>query len=151
MASDFPAFVAYHHEHYDVGNHAIDAANAGKAGSLCFLNVSDNEVEECGADPALILGLMTGPYSARTIYPGGKMPVIILDHNVIVGMCSATIPADSHLTDKYGIVKLSSGNWAVDTTEASAVKVQVVRVDPAGGIFYVKFLPPALQADANAS
>jgi hypothetical protein len=151
MASDFPAFVAYHHEHYDVGSYAIDSANAGKAGSLCFLNTGDNEVEECGADPALILGLMTGPYSARTIYPGGKMPVIVLDQNVVVGMCSATTPADSHLTDLFGVVKLASGNWAVDIGDTSAVKVQVVRHDIAAGIFYVKFLPASLQSDADAS
>ena len=151
MASDFPAFVAYNHEHYDVGSYAIDSANVGKAGSLCFLQVSDNEIEECGADPALILGLMTGPYSARLIYPSGKMPVIVLDHNVIVGMCSATTPADSHLTDLFGIVKLASGNWAVDIGETVNTRVQIVRYDIAAGIFYVKFLPANLQSDAVLS
>ena len=148
MASDFPAYVAYNHENYDVGRFAIDSANAGKAGSLCLLNTGDNEVEECGADPAVVLGLMTGPYTSRTIYPGSKMPVIILDHNVVVAMCSATTPADSHLTDKYGVVKLASGNWAVDTTETTAQVVQVVKVDPTAGIFYCKFLAAVLQGDA---
>jgi len=149
MASDFPAFVAYHHEHYDVGSYAIDSANVGKAGALCFLNTADNEVEQCGADPALILGLMTGPYTARTIYPDSKMPVIVLDQGVVVGMCSATTPADSHLTDLYGIVKLASGNWAVDVADTTNTRVQVVRVDVAAGIFYVKFLPANLQSDAD--
>lgn len=151
MASDFPAYVAYNHENYDVGKFAIDSANAGKAGSLCFLNTADNEIEECGADPALILGLMTGPYTSRTIYPGSKMPVIILDSNVVVAMCSATTPADSHLTDSYGIVKLASGNWAVDTAEAVNTRVTVVKVDPTAGIFYVKFLPANLQGDSVVS
>lgn len=151
MATDFPAFVAYNHENYDVGEFEIDSANAGKAGSLCFLNTTDNQIEECGADPALVLGLMTGPYSARTIYDGSKMPVIILDNNVIVGMCSATTPADSHLTDEYGVVKLSSGNWAVDTTDTTNKAVKVVKVDADAGIFYVKFLAAVLQGDAVAS
>lgn len=151
MATDFPAFVAYNHDNYDVGAFAIDAANAGKAGSLCFLNTTDNEIEECGADPALILGLMTGPYTARTLYPSSKMPVIILDPNVVVGMCSATTPADSHLSDAYGIVKLASGNWAVDTTEAVNTRVTVVKVDAAAGIFYVKFMAANLQGDSIAS
>lgn len=151
MATDFPASVAYNHENYDVGQFAIDSANAGKAGSLCFLEVSDNEIEECGADPALVLGLMTGPYTARTIYPGDKMPVIILDNNVVVGLCSATTPADSHLNDDYGVVKLASGNWAVDTAEAVNTRVKVVKVDITAGIFYVKFLAANLQGDAVAS
>jgi len=151
MATDFPAYVAYNHENYDVGQFAVDAANAGKAGSLCFLNTGDNEIEECGADPALILGLMTGPRTSRTIYPGSKMPVIILDNNVVVALCSATVPADSHLSDPYGLVKLASGNWALDTTEAANTRVVVVKVDPVAGIFYVKFLAANLQGDAVIS
>lgn len=150
MATDFPAFVAYNHENYDVGEFTIDSANAGKAGSLCLL-AGDNEVEECGADPTAVLGLMTGPYTARTIYEGSKMPVIILDHNVVVGMCSDTTPADSHLMDQYGVVKLASGNWAVDTTDTTNKVVQVVKVDIAAGIFYVKFLAAVLTGDAVAS
>jgi hypothetical protein len=151
MASDFPAYVAYNHENYDVGKYTIDSANAGKAGSLCLLNTGDNEIDECGADPALILGLMTGPYTARTIYPDSKMPVIILTSNVVVAMCSATTPAVSHLQDDYGIVKLASGNWSVDTGEAVNTRVNVVKVDIAAGIFYVKFLAANLQGDAVAS
>jgi hypothetical protein len=151
MASDFPAFVARNHDDYDVGQFAIDSANAGKAGSLCFLNTGDNEIEECGADPALILGLMTGPFSARAIYPSQKMPVIILSPDVIVGLCSATTPADSHLTDAYGIVKLASGNWALDTSETVNTRVTVVGVDVNAGIFYVKFLAGNLQGDSIVS
>lgn len=150
MASDFPAFVAYNHEAYDVGKYAIDAANAGKAGSFCFLNTGDNEIEQCGADPALILGLMTGPYTARTIYADSKMPVIILDENVVVGLCSATTPADSHLTDEYGIVKLASGNWAVDTTDTTNKRVRVVKVDADRGIFYCHVLAANLQGAASS-
>jgi len=151
MASDFPAFVAKNHEHYDVGQFAIDSANPGKAGSLCFLNLGDNEIEECGADPALILGLMTGNYASRLIYPGSKVPVIVLDPNVIVGMCSATVPTDAHLTRKYGIARLASGNWAVDVGDTSAVRVEVFGYDAPKGLFLVKFLPDYLQADAIAS
>ena len=151
MASDFPAYVAYNHESYDSAGFKIDSANAGKAGSLCFLNVADNEVEECGADPALILGLMTGPYTARTIYPGGRMPVIVLSDNVVVAMCSATTPSDAHLERSFGVVKLASGNWAVDTTEAVYTRLVVKKVDVNAGIFYCVFLPANLQGDAVVS
>jgi len=151
MATDFPAFVAYNHEAYDVGATAIDSANAGKAGSLCFFNVADNEVEECAADPALILGLMTGPYAARTIYPGNKMPVIILDANVVVGLCSATTPSAVHVARDYGVVKLASGNWALDFSDTTATRVRVKKVDITAGIFYVNFLPANLQGDSVIS
>lgn len=151
MATDFPAYVAYNHEAYDVGKFAIDAANAGKAGSLCFLNTGDNEVEECGADPALILGLMTGPRTARTIYPDSKMPVIILSDNVVVAMCSATTPTDAHLERPFGIVKLASGNWAVDTTDAVNTRLVVKKIDAVAGIWYCVFLPANLQGDSVAS
>lgn len=154
MATDFPAYVAYNHEDYDVGAYVIDAANAGKAGSLCFLNTADNEIEECGADPALILGLMTGPRTSRTIYPSSKMPVIILSDNVVVALCSATTPSDAHLTRIYGVTKLASGNWSLDTTKTgtegapATSRVKVHKVDITAGIFYVTFLATNLQGDA---
>lgn len=151
MATDFPAYVAYNHEDYDVGKFSIDSANAGKAGTLCFLNTGDNEVEECGADPALILGLMTGPYTARTIYPGAKMPVIILNENVVVAMCSATTPTDAHVTRSYGVVKLASGNWAVDISDTVNTRLTVKKVDAVAGIFYCVFLPANLQGDSVVS
>lgn len=155
MATDFPPFVAYNHEDYDVHAVVVGAANAGKAGTLCVFNTGTNQLDECGADPALILGLMTGPYTARTIYPGSKMPVINLSDNVVVGMCSATTPADAHLQRLYGITKLASGNWSVDTTKAAGTeavpgtaRVKVVKVDISAGIFYCKYLAQFLQGDA---
>lgn len=151
MATDFPAYVAYHHDAYEVGNFKVDSANAGKAGSLCLINTSDDEVEECGADPTLILGLMTGPYTSRTIYAGNKMPVIMLTPGVVVAMCSATTPLDAHLTRAYGVVKLASGNWAVDISDTTNTRLHVVRIDATAGIFYCKFLAANLQADAILS
>ena len=151
MATDFPAYVAYNHEDYDVVPCKIDSANVGKAGTLCFLNTGDNEVEECGVDPALILGLMTGPFTSRTIYPAQKMPVIVLSDNVVVAMCSATTPSDAHLNRPFGVVKLASGNWSVDTGEAVNTRLVVKKVDIPAGIFYCVFLPANLQGDAVVS
>lgn len=151
MASDFPAFVASGHDDYSVAEFAITATNAGKAGSFCYLDTTPNTVTECGADPALILGLMTGPYSARGIYPGGRMPVIILRDSVLVGLCSATTPTDAHLNRDYGIVKLASGNWALDISETVNTRAHVVRYDATAGIFFVNMLPANLQGDAVAS
>lgn len=151
MASDFAAFVAKNHEQSDVVEYTLDAANPGKAGSLCFLNTADNEVEECGADPALILGLMTGNYASRLIYEGSKVPVIVLDAGVLVGMCSATVPTDAHLHRAYGVVRLASGNWAVDISDTVATRVVVHEYNAGKGLFIVQFLPANLQGDAVLS
>ena len=51
----------------------------------------------------------------------------------------------------YGIARLSSGNWAVDTTDTSNTRVIVKRVDIANGVFYVNFVAANLQFDAIAS
>lgn len=151
MASDFPAYVAYNHSDYDVVDFTIDAVNAGKAGSLCFLDTADDQINECGADPALILGLMTGPYTSRTIYPAEKMPVIVLNENVVVALCSATAPLPAHVTRSYGVVKLASGNWALDIAEVAATRAVVKKIDAVAGIFYVTFLAANLQGDSVLS
>lgn len=155
MATDFTPYVAYNHDDYDVAGFIIDPANAGKVGTFCVLNVATNRIDECGADPALILGLMTGPFTSRTIYPGQRMPVIALDDNVVIAMCSATTPADAHLERIYGITKLASGNWSVDTTKSAGTeaapgvaRVKVVKVDPVAGIFYCKMIAQFLQGDS---
>lgn len=155
MATDFAPYVAYNHDEYDVLAVAVDPANAGKPGTLAVFNTGTNRLDECGADPALILGLMTGPYAARTIYPGSKMPVINLDANVAVAMCSATTPSDAHLQRLFGITKLASGSWSVDTTKSAGTeaspgtaRVKIVKVDITAGIFYCYFLAQFLQGDA---
>lgn len=151
MASDFPAFVASGHDEYLVTDFVIASGNAGKAGSFCVLNTGTNQIDECGADPALILGLMTGPYAARTIYANGRMPVIILTDRVLIGLCSATTPTDAHLTRDYGIVKLASGNWALDISETVNTRMHVVRYDATAGIFFCLALPANLQGDSVVS
>jgi hypothetical protein len=66
-------------------------------------------------------------------------------------MCSATTPAETHVGVAYGIARLSSGNWAVDTGDTSATRLIVYRVDIATGAFFVRFTAANLQLDAIAS
>lgn len=155
MATDFAPFVAYNHGDYTVPAVTVASANAGKAGSLCVWNTGTNALDECGADPAFILGLMTGPYTSRLIYPAAKMPVICLTSDVVVGLCSATAPVEANLMKLFGVTKLASGNWSLDTTKSagteavpSTARVVVTRVDIPSGIFYVRFLAQFLQGDA---
>jgi hypothetical protein len=155
MASDFAAFVARHHTGYENVERVPDATNGAAiiTGSLVFVNVSDGELELCGADPAAILGIATGPYASRTLYPGNKLVVHALTSEAIVFMCSATTPSATDLQVEYGVSKLASLNWSVDTSDTTNKRVQVVDYSTTflGGGYFVKFLPAALQADAVVS
>jgi hypothetical protein len=149
VASHFPAFIAHHQRDPLVVPYTVDAAATFVAGALVFLNTSDNEIEECGADPANILGIALMPASAKTLYDG-KVLVAVLDPDMVIGMASATTPADSHLTDAYGVVK-GTTHWLVDTSETSNTRIHVIKVDATNGIFFVKFMAATLQGDAIAS
>lgn len=159
MASDFPAVAVYQSNGVEplLQEFAVLSTDASIPGELVFFDTGDNNVKECGADPANILGLILGPgpASARLQKPLPYAPntqvVAVLSPDTVVAMCSATTPSLAHVTRAYGVAKLSSGNWAVDTGDTSNTRVTVIRVDIANGIFYVRFSAANLQLDAVAS
>ena len=152
MASDFPAYVARGIES-TVGVEMVPGTGSGEPfvpGSFVTCSTGESsEVELCGTDPALIAGIseVNSTYAA-TITPNGRVPIrLITNPNTVVGMCSATTPASTHVGVAYGISKLSSGNWSVLTSETTStkVRVRVVGVDEAKGIFFCVLNPAALQ------
>jgi len=147
MASKFPVFIAHGQRDPLVAAYTVDASATFIAGALVF-KASDDEIEECGADPADILGIALMPAAQSTLY-GGKVLVAILDPDVIVGMSSSTVPAVTHLLDPFGIAK--STHWQVDIGDTSNTRVHVIKIDTTNGIFFVKFMAANLQADAIAS
>lgn len=125
------------------------------AGDLVYLDTADNLIKECGADPSLILGVARCSVADRAINPGSLIPVDIIEPSQVWQMSSATTPADSHLTDGYGIVQ-TSGYWKVDTSDTSNIRVYVIGYSPRSGqqgpeFFTVKFNAANLQGDAIAS
>jgi hypothetical protein len=159
MATDFPAVAVYQSNGVEplVQEFAMLSTDTSIPGELVYFDTADNNVKECGADPANILGLVLGPGPASTRlqkplpYNPNVQPVAVLTPDTVVAMCSATTPSLAHVARAYGVAKLSSGNWAVDTTDAVNTRVVVIRVDIPNGIFYVKFLAANLQLDAVAS
>ena len=132
-----------------------DPAATFTAGALVYLDTADNLIKECGADPALILGVAQCGAADRALYTGSRIPILIIEPAQLWAMSSATTPAESHLTDGYGIVK-TSGYWKVDTSDTSNIRVHVVDYAPKSGeqgqeMFYVKFPATNLQLDAIAS
>lgn len=158
MASDFPAYVASEYEHGTEVQPYIPSQTAGetaaKAGELMYYDTADQKIKRCGADPALIAGIAeVSSEAARVLTPDGKIPLRLIKPNALVAMCSATTPAETHVgvATGYGIVRLSSGNWAVDIGDTANGRVMVKRVDIARGIFFVNFIAANLQFDAIAS
>ena len=133
----------------------IDASATFVAGALVFLNTSDEEIEECGADPALIMGKAGANASQKFLYKSAagldRIIVEVISPEVEYGMAVSGTLVQDNLAKAYGVVKLASGNWAVDLSDTSATRVTVVNVDLVNQIAWVKFLPANLQGDGIAS
>lgn len=158
MASDFPAYVCAEYEHATEVHEFVPSQTAGetaaKAGEFMYYDTADQKIKRCGADPALIAGISeVASEAARVLTPNGKVPLRLLKPNALIAMCSATTPAETHVAvaTGYGIVRLSSGNWAVDISDTSNPRVFVKKVDIAKGIFFCSPMAANLQFDAIAS
>lgn len=155
MASDFPAHVCENIEQSQVDEYTPSATAgevAAKAGELVYFDVADQLVKRCGADPALIMGIAElVSESAKVLTPNGKVPIRKLRPSVGVRMCSATTLSEANVGVAYGIARLSSGNWGVDTTDTSNTRLVVYRVDTGLNAAFVHFTAANLQFDAIAS
>lgn len=144
---------------------AIDTATyAGNGGALL---VQDGAyIEECGADPATILGVAVSSGGAdtdgfsrtgRKEFPPGKMQYYRLGRGQqFTALYIGTLP--DNVGGEYGVVRDSDGLWKVDFTDTSATRVRLVRklvgslplTPPAPGTnavpkVVVEFLPAYIQ------
>lgn len=103
---------------------------------LVFYDTADDTIDECGADPALILG-----FAKQNVAAGVIEQDLRADHKVIVEVISPDVEygmptnadlAESHIGGSYGLVKLASGNWAVDLSDTTAKRFRIVG-RPQGG------------------
>lgn len=134
---------------------ACDPAATFTAGALVYLDTADNLIKECGADPALILGVSQCDAADRAIYNSSRIPVQIITPEQVWAMGSATAPGETVLMDGYGVVK-TSGFWLVDTSDTSNIRVFVIDYSPKTGeqgkeLYFVRFPATNLQADGIAS
>jgi hypothetical protein len=151
MASDFPIQYYSYKEGGPMNEYFVpDAAQTITFGELVFQNTTDQEIEECGADPALILGIAEGNSADKWLWDG-RIPVHVLSPNVMIGLCVTGTLAASDSGKSYGIVKKASGNWAIDLSETVNTRVVVRKADVTNQIAWVQFLAANLQHDAIAS
>lgn len=151
MASDFPIVYYTGVEAGPMNEYFVpDAAQVITFGELVFQNVSDQEIEECGADPALILGIAQGNSADKFLWDG-RIPVHVLSSAVLIGLCVTGTLVAANAGQEYGLVKKASGNWSLDISETTAKRVFVTKVDLLNQLAWVRFLAANLQNDGIAS
>jgi hypothetical protein len=121
-------------------------------------------IEECGADPASILGVALGGAArnpgygmandAQTGFVTGRLaevPVAIANRSTVFsargvnGGTDPVIPLATHITEQYGVAKTAGGDWVIDFAETVAVAVEIVDIDVDNNFFLFKFLEDVLQ------
>lgn len=139
----FAASIAYGHDKASVVEFVPgSAANAFVIGD--FLILSGVEARVAGADPAAILGISEiRSADATLITANGKVPVHLLDPELILCMMSDTVPVEAtHIGQQYGITKDgTTGFWKVDTAKTGGTaRVYVDHLSINDGFWFVKVL-----------
>lgn len=149
----FPASIAYNIDKTVNEEYTPSQTGGETFGYGDFVFLAANVVKLCGADPAAILGISeVVSQNARLITPNGKVPIRTLTSEAVIAMYSPTIPVEAtHLNVAYGIARDGNGMWFVDVADVVNTRVTVVRLDIAGGIWYVKFLAANLTNDGIVS
>lgn len=114
------------------------AANASfLAGALVVGSGTPMTVDECGADPASILGVACDP--AEEVIEPGKINVYIADADTIFAFFGSTNPTSSHVGNGYGVVA-SNGIWKIDISDTTNKRLTVVGIDTVNNLFLCKFI-----------
>lgn len=124
-------------------------------GDLVYTN--SGALTECGADPALILGVALA--DATNVTSGNaSIPVLVLTNDIEVAMntyhataASSTFSNDSGLNTAYEINTPSAGIWTIDIAATSSPRVHITEyIDQKGDLdmrCWVQFMAATLQAE----
>lgn len=151
MPSSFKPQLSAKHEGYTMRYFTPADAATFVVGDFLVFDPATSRVNECGVDPALILGLATVPAASKWLY-NNQVTVAVMTPELLVELGGPT-PVDSDLGKDYGLTVDASGNWLLDRAKvlAAAVRVHVVEIDKTNSRFFVHFLAANLQQDAIAS
>lgn len=119
------------------------AAQTFKIGAAVVLDGSQN-VTECGADPALILGFAAHP--ATKNLPATTDLIQVANEGQKFWMAGNTNPVYADTNVKYGIIKDANGIWTVDKTDVVNTRVYVHYVDLDRNLYLVSVLVANRQA-----
>lgn len=122
-----PRFPIIPQDHRKIIEYPMDSAAVFEKGAAVLL-ASDEEVEECGADPAAIRGFAAHPAAGRDILPTKCLVAVAESGCTFIGTGSSD-PDNNDVNQLYGLAKDSDNIWYVDKTDTSNTRVEVVNVD----------------------
>lgn len=143
----FPAQIAYNIDQSTNEEYVPSQTGGETFGYGDFVKLVANVAKLCTADPPSILGISeVVSQNARLITPNGKVPIRVLSNQSVLMMSSLTVPVEAtHLNVQYGITRDANGNWQVDVSKTGAsARVEVIRLNIAEGLWFVKVIPAYL-------
>jgi|SRR3989304_2774387 len=133
---------------------------AFKKGALVVTG-STGEIDECGADPATVLGVAAQGVSTTPGFLSGNSPTVITGrtYNIPVHLAKDNIfmcrgvnggtdpvtPTQTHVGEEYGVSKVGD-HWVMDIAEVTTLVVHVVGIDLDMNAFLVKFISTVAEA-----
>lgn len=111
-------------------------------GAFVFLD-SNEDIDECGADPAAIMGISMEP--AASVLEPGKILVAVATGNAVFAMQGDNAPTEDDLYLDCGIAKDLDGRWYVDGTDTTNDRVKIVGIDTNRALYFVKVLSAVRQ------
>jgi len=125
-----PISPAYWNESNRYVTYPLAASQTFVKGAPVILN-TDGDIEEAGANPALILGFATcDAADARPAdtfgYAEAEVPVALADQ-VFRGTLEGTVDTAADISDQFGLVDdATSGYWTIDRSNTTNVRVTVI-------------------------
>lgn len=146
----------------DIAELVADSAAAFKAGALVVV-ASDGELEECGTDPALVKGValaaagkgpgfnMADQPTVTPTYRDNKVEIVLATPTQIFvgrgvnGGTDPVTPTQTQVGESFGVIKDSDGIWAVDISDTSNTRVEIVKIDIDNKLYFFKFKTANIQ------
>ena len=127
----------------DAAEYDTKAASTFKRGAAVLLD-GNEDIDECGADPALILGFAAHDGNATDFTT--KVTVYKATLGQKFWLAGSSNPVKADINQSYGLVKDGDGVWTVDKTDVPNARVYVHDVDLDRNLFKVSVLVANRQA-----
>lgn len=133
----------------------IAASQTFKKGAAVLMNSSE-EVAECAADPAAVLGFAAEPAGGSALFSRGDpetggVLVCIAEPHRRFHMQGDNNPTMDDVNQSYGIAKDADGYWYVDGTDTTNKVVYVHNVDLERNLYEVSVLVGVAQMPPTAA
>lgn len=94
--------------------------------------------QECGADPALVLGFAL--HAAGADPNTSKVLVALARGQSTFWIAGTTAPLAAHVGGAYGLAVDGDGDWVLDISDTTATRARVVDIDTTRNLFEISIL-----------